>query len=88
MPFILKGKKMKIKLDYSKEELSILLDGLNNAIIALQDVYGSAQFGCEVPKKFEKLFEDKSFEEIDKMRKDRISCLKHLYEYLLLYEDS
>ena len=77
---------MEIKLKYTKDELSLLLDGLNNAIIALQSVYKSAQFGCDIPSQFISLFENKSFEEIDDIVEPRLNAIKHLYTILLEQE--
>ena len=77
---------MEIKLNYTKDELSLLLDGLNNAIIALQSVYKSAQLGCDIPSQFTPLFKNKSFEEIDNIIEPRLSAVNHLYTILLEQE--
>ena len=77
---------MEIKLNYTKDELSLLLDGLNNAIIALQSVYKSAQFGCDISSQFIPLFENKSFEEIDDIAESRLKAVNDLYILLLEQE--
>ena len=77
---------MEIKLNYTKDELSLLLDGLNNAIIALQSVYKSAQLGCNIPHQFIPLFENKSFEEIDDIVESRLKAVSDLYILLLEQE--
>ena len=77
---------MEIKLNYTKDELSLLLDGLNNAIIALQSVYKSAQLGCNIPPQFIPLFENKSFEEIDDIVESRLNAVSDLYILLLEQE--
>ena len=78
---------MKIILDYSNEELTTLLDGLNNALIAVKNVYYAAQLGCEIPQAFAALFDGKSFEEIDSLTEKRLSSLYNLYQTLLHYEN-
>lgn len=78
---------MKIILEYSEQELSTLLDGLNNAIIAVKQVYRAAQLGCEIPQAFATLFNGKSFEEIDSLTEKRLSSLYNLYQVLLHYEN-
>ena len=72
--------------NYTKEELSTLLDALNNAIIALNKIYTAAQFGTDLPKEFDEYFKDKTFEEIDNIVKTRMNILKKHYNLLLLYE--
>ena len=78
---------MEIILEYSDKELSTLLDGLNNAIIAIKNVYYAAQLGCEIPQAFAALFDGKSFEEIDSLTEQRLQSLYHLYQTLLHYEN-
>ncbi len=78
---------MKIMLEYSEQELSTLLDGLNNAIIAVKKIYLAAQLGCEIPQAFAALFNGKSFEEIDSVTEKRLSSLYNLYQVLLHYEN-
>ena len=77
---------MEIKLNYTPKELSIVLDGLNNSIIALGKIYHAGQLGCEVPLEFIPLFENKSFEEIDNLIELRLKALNQLYKHLLTYE--
>ena len=77
---------MKIELNYTQEELSTLLDGLNNAIIAVKHVYNSLKLGCEVPREFD-AFEKYSFDELDNLVYYSLSALKDLYQYLLRFED-
>ena len=76
---------MEIKLNYTDKELTILLDGLNNAILTVQDIYSALQLGCQIPKIFSD-FEQKSFEEIDDLVYNRIHALHNLYQTLLRYE--
>lgn len=78
---------MKIILEYSEQELSTLLDGLNNAIIAVKKIYRAAQLGCEIPQAFAALFDGKSFEEIDSVTEQRLQSLYYLYQTLLHYEN-
>ena len=78
---------MKIILEYSEQELSTLLDGLNNAIIAVKKIYLGTQLGCEIPQAFAALFNGKSFEEIDSVTEKRLSSLYNLYQVLLHYEN-
>lgn len=77
---------MKIQLNYTPEELSMVLDGLNNAIFAVQDVYHAAVLGCQIPLKFEPLFNGKSFEEVDALTKMRFEAVLQLYKFLSNYE--
>ena len=77
---------MEIKLNYTQEELSTLLDGLNNACIALRDVYAAGRLGCQVPSKFKPFFETKTFDEIEEETHLREDAVKQLYDFLLSYE--
>lgn len=73
---------MEIKLNYTQEELSTLLDGLNNALISLNRDYGAIKLGIDdgVPSKLRKLTINE-----DTM-KYRLNAIKDLYDYLLTYE--
>ena len=73
---------MEIKLNYTPEELSILLDGLNNALISLDQNYNAIRLGIDdvVPSKLRKLTINE-----DTM-KYRLNAIKELYDYLLTYE--
>lgn len=77
---------MEIKLNYTKEELTNLINGLNNAIIAVSDVYSAAMLGCEIPKKFNVLFNNKTSDEIIDLTNKRVNALKQLYYLLESYE--
>ena len=77
---------MEIKLNYTQEELSTLLDGLNNACIALGEVYAAGRLGCQVPSKFRPLFETRTFDEIMEETRLREDAVKQLYDFLLSYE--
>jgi len=46
---------MVIELHYTDKELTTLLDGLNNAILAIENVYNELRFGCEVPENLRNL---------------------------------
>ena len=63
------------------ENLSELLDGLNNAIISYKDVISSIQFGCNVPAKLEVL---RNISE-EKLL-GRYNSLTSVYKQLLEYE--
>ena len=78
---------MEIKLDYTPDELSTLLDALNHGCIALGKIYSGAKLGCELPKEFENKFKSMSFEEIDDYVEPRIKSLRMLYDYLLTFEN-
>lgn len=82
-----KSLNMVIKLDYSDEELTELISALNNAIVALNKIYGAARLGCEIPAEFEFLFKNKSFQEIDNFTDCRLGLLKNLYSKLIEYEN-
>ena len=73
---------MEIKLNYTQEELSILLDGLNNALISLDQNYNAIRLGAEnvVPDKISKLNLD------EETMQFRFAFVKELYDYLLTYE--
>lgn len=77
---------MEIKLNYTPEELSTLLDGLNNACVALADVYAAGRLDCQVPSKFIPFFETRTFDEIVKETRLREAAVKQLYDFLLSYE--
>ena len=76
-----------IVLHYTPEELSILLDGMNHAIVSLGKIYHSAKLGCELPKEFEQRFKDMSFEDIENYTKLRMASIQDLYKYLLTFEE-
>jgi len=73
---------MRIDLHYTKEELSNLLDGLNNALISLDQNYNAIRLGVDdvVPPKLRKLTIDED------IMKYRLNAVKDLYEHLLTYE--
>ena len=73
---------MEIKLNYTPEELSTLLDGLNNALISLDQNYNAIRLGAEnvVPDKIRKLNLD------EETMQYRFAFVKGLYDYLLTYE--
>lgn len=73
---------MEIKLNYTPEELSTLLDGLNNALLSLDQNYNAIRLGIDdvVPSKLRKLTINE-----DTM-KYRLNAIKELYDYLLTYE--
>jgi len=77
---------MEIKLNYTPEELSTLLDGLNNACVALGDVYAAGRLGCQIPSKFIPFFEERTDDEITKETHLREDAVKQLYNFLLSYE--
>ena len=73
---------MEIKLNYTQEELSTLLDGLNNALISLDQNYNAICLGSEdvVPERIRKLNLD------EQIMQFRLTSVKGLYNYLLTYE--
>lgn len=73
---------MEIKLNYTPEELSILLDGLNNALFSLDQNYNAIRLGTEnvVPDEIRKLNLD------EETMRFRFAFVKGLYDYLLTYE--
>jgi len=77
---------MKIELEYSPEELTTVLDGLNNAIIAIQKIYSALNLGCRVPSEFE-LMAEKDYEELEQLISFRLKALYKLYQELLNYEE-
>lgn len=76
-----------IKLHYTPEELSILLDALNHGCVALGKIYHSASLACAIPSEFEEKFGSMSFEEIEEYTKPRMNSLRELYNYLLTFEE-
>ena len=72
---------MEIKLNYTREELSTLLDGLNNALFSLDQNYNAIRLGAEnvVPDKIRKLNLD------EETMQYRFAFVKGLYDYLLTY---
>lgn len=73
---------MEIKLNYTQEELSTLLNGLNNALLSLDQNYNAIRLGAEnvVPDKISKLNLD------EETMRFRLASVKELYDYLLTYE--
>ena len=73
---------MEIKLNYTPEELSTLLDGLNNALFSLDQNYNAICLGLEdvVPERIRKLNLD------EQAMHFRLASIKGLYNYLLTYE--
>lgn len=76
----------KIELNYTDEELTTLLNGLNNAYIALSEVYAAGRLGCQVPRVLEPIFETRSFDEMMEETQLRQDAVKQLYYFLLSYE--
>lgn len=76
---------MKIELDYTDKELTTLLDGLNNAILAIENVYHALELGCDLPSNLNHL-SGWSEEEIYKYTYLRLHALRDLYQNLLNYE--
>jgi len=64
-------------------DLSELIDGLNNAMIAYNDVIGAIQFNCSVSSKYEKLMDLPE----EKLRM-RFKSVENLYTQLLGYENN
>jgi hypothetical protein len=62
-------------------DLSCLIDGLNNAIIAYIKVIRAIDLECQVPTELEVL-KKVPFKKL----KDRFNCLKNIYNQLLNYE--
>lgn len=75
---------MEIKLNYTTEELSVLLDSLNNALISLKRNYSALILGIEdgVPVDLIPLAKDI---DINKLQ-NREKVLIDLYNFLLQYE--
>jgi hypothetical protein len=73
---------VEIKLNYTQEELSTLLDGLNNALLSLDQNYNAIRLGAEnvVPDEIRKLNLD------EETMRFRLAFVKGLYDYLLTYE--
>ena len=85
----MKDIKLDIKLQYTQQQLSTILDALNNAIISLQDVYSMAVLGFDssLPKKLRAMFTSKSFEEIETTTSARMDAIGTLYKDLLSFEE-
>ena len=74
---------MKIELNYTYNELTNLLDGLNNALISLKRNYNAILLGTEdeVPNQLVELDLNKE------TMLYRYNAVKELYDYLLEYEN-
>jgi hypothetical protein len=70
-----------ITIEINEDDLPCLLDGLNNAIIAYNNIIGAIKFGFEVHSKLQPL-ENLSHSELD----DRIKALIGLYDQLAKLE--
>ena len=75
-----------VTVHYTDEELSKLLDVLNWGYLLCCDLYNGYKFGCEIPNKFTKLFENKTDDEVDAYMSDRLEIYRKLYDYLLEFE--
>jgi len=62
-------------------DLSELLDGLNNAMIVYNDIIGAIQFNCSVSSKYEKLM-DLPEEKLIM----RFKSVENLYKQLLKFD--
>ena len=78
---------MKIELELTQEELKNLINGLNNACIAVDQVYRAAAWGCHYPARFSALFKNKTFEEVEEITKPRMEALVKLYSILIEKEE-
>lgn len=75
-----------VKLHYTDEELSKLLDVMNWGYLLCCDLYNGYKFGCQTPSRFNKLFEDKTDDEVDIYMSDRLELYRDIYNYLLEFE--
>lgn len=75
---------MEIKLNYTPEELSVLLDGLNNALISLKRNYSALILGIEDGVPVDLIPLAKNID-INKLQ-NREKILIDLYNFLLQYE--
>ena len=48
-----------MKLEIEVDDLTEFVSALNNSINALNDIYSSLYFGCDIPSIFEKALENK-----------------------------
>lgn len=67
-----------MKIEIEIDNITTLLDGLNNAIIAYNNIYSCKYLGLNIPKAFEMVPEEKL--------KQRIDYLTEFYKELLKYE--
>jgi hypothetical protein len=70
-----------MKYIIESNDISELLDGLNNAIIAYKEVVNSIEFRCSIPRKLLPLKDVPS-----ETLKNRLVSLKQLYTQLLEFE--
>ena len=55
-----------MKLEIEVDDLTEFVSALNNSIVALNDIYSSLYFGCDIPLIFEKALEKSSVKVIMK----------------------
>jgi hypothetical protein len=71
----------KQKITLEVEDISTLLDGLNNAMIAYDDIIWAIYLCCKIPSKLEPL-KSLPFEQL----RERLKALKDVYEQLIKIE--
>ena len=77
---------VEIKLNYTPEEYSMLLDALNHSLILLRKTYNSAKFGCELPHEFDQKFSKMSFDEIEAYINPRLQLMYDFYKQMITFE--
>lgn len=71
-----------MKLTIEVDDPSLLLDGLNNAIIAYNDIVSAFFLGCDVPEKWRTLEKGRSYDELISLLKTRMSILRSVYDQI------
>lgn len=71
----------KQKITLEVEDISTLLDGLNNAMISYNEIVSSIILGCDFPSKLDPL-KELTFKQLQ----ERQDALKDLYIQLILIE--
>ena len=77
-----------LKLDYTEEQFSLLLDALNHSLLLLNYAYHSAKLGCNIPTtQLNQKFENMHYEDIIAYTNPRLEILYEFYINLLTLED-
>ena len=78
---------VEVKLNYTPEEYSMLLDALNHSLILLRKTYTSAKIGCELPSEFYQKFDKMTLEEIEEYTTPRLQLMYDFYKQMVSLEN-
>ena len=77
---------VEIKLNYTPEEYSMLLDALNHSLILLRKTYAGARIGCELPHEFDQKVGKLPHDDNEEYTIPRLQLMYDFYKQMLSFE--